>query len=99
MKIVCAQDELLSRLQLASRGVSQRSTVQILSGVLIDARNGSPELAATDMEISIRVPLVATVEEAGATRRCRGACCSTSCAPCRPDRSRSSSRSGRGRCA
>jgi DNA polymerase III subunit beta len=67
MKIVCAQDELLSRLQLANRGVSQRSTVQILSGVLIDARNGSPELAATDMEISIRVPLDATVEEAGAT--------------------------------
>ena len=67
MKIVCPQDELLSRLQLASRGVSQRSTVQILSGVLIDARNGSPELAATDMELSIRVPLAATVEEPGAT--------------------------------
>jgi DNA polymerase-3 subunit beta len=67
MKIVCPQDELLSRLQLANRGVSQRSTVQILSGVLIDARNGSPELAATDMELSIRVPLTATVEEPGAT--------------------------------
>ena len=32
MKIVCSHDELLARLQVAARGVSQRSTVQILSG-------------------------------------------------------------------
>ena len=68
MKIVCPQDELLSRLQLASRGVSQRSTVQILSGVLIDARNGSPELAATDMGLFDPGCLLRpTVEKPGVT--------------------------------
>ena len=35
MKIVCSQDDLLGRLQIAARGVSQRSTVQVLSGVLV----------------------------------------------------------------
>ena len=37
MKIVCSQDDLQGRLQIAARGVSQRSTVQILSGVLVRA--------------------------------------------------------------
>ena len=37
MKIVCSQDELLAKLQIAARGVSQRSTVQILSGILLRA--------------------------------------------------------------
>jgi hypothetical protein len=27
MKIICSQDELLAKLQIAARGVSQRSTV------------------------------------------------------------------------
>ena len=66
MKIVCPQDELLAKLQIAARGVSQRSTVQILSGILLNATAGSgTELSATDMELSLRVPLEATVEEAG----------------------------------
>ena len=68
MKITCPQDELLARLQIAARGVSQRSTVQILSGILLRAEaGGSVELAATDMELSIRVPVPAQVQEAGST--------------------------------
>ena len=47
MKIVCSHDELLARLQVAARGVSQRSTVQILSGILLVAEEGAAELAAT----------------------------------------------------
>src|SRR5215475_2569790 len=65
MKIVCSQDELLAKLQIAARGVSQRSTVQILSGILLNATADGAELSATDMEISLRVPLEATVEEPG----------------------------------
>ena len=69
MKIACPQDELLARLQIAARGVSQRSTVQILSGVLLRAEAGGPvELAATDMELSVRVPVPAQVLEAGLDR-------------------------------
>jgi DNA polymerase-3 subunit beta len=65
MKIVCSQDELLAKLQIAARGVSQRSTVQILSGILLRAGSDGTELAATDMELSLRVPLEARVEEPG----------------------------------
>ena len=65
MKIVCSQDELLAKVQIAARGVSQRSTVQILSGVLIRAAADGAELASTDMELSLRVPLDARVEEPG----------------------------------
>ena len=42
MRISCPKDDLLKHLQVVARGVSQRSSVQILSGVLIDA--SSPEL-------------------------------------------------------
>ena len=65
MKIVCSQDELLAKLQIAARGVSQRSTVQILSGLLVRASADGAELSATDMELSLRVPLEARVEEPG----------------------------------
>ncbi len=68
MKIVCSQDDLLGRLQIATRGVSQRSTVQILSGVLLRAEADGPvELAATDMELSVRVTVPAQVHEPGST--------------------------------
>ena len=66
MKIVAAQDELLAKVQIAARGVSQRSTVQILSGILLSAADGQAELAATDMELSLRVPMTAEVVEPGA---------------------------------
>lgn len=66
MKIVCSQDSLQAQLQIAARGVSQRSTVQILSGILLTAQgDGGTELSATDMEVSLRVPLEARVEEPG----------------------------------
>src|SRR3954451_9901612 len=67
MKIVCHQQELLAKLQIVARGVSQRSTVQILSGILLRAAGDEAELAATDMEISLRVPLDAQAAEPGET--------------------------------
>ena len=67
MRISCPKDDLLKHLQVVARGVSQRSSVQILSGVLIDAKDAeSPvELAATDMELSVRGKLLADVHEPG----------------------------------
>jgi DNA polymerase-3 subunit beta len=67
MRISCPKDDLLQRLQVVSRGVSQRSSVQILSGVLIDAPSAEApvQLAATDMELSVRAQLLADVHEPG----------------------------------
>ena len=86
MKIVCPQEDLLNRLQIVARGVSQRSTVQILSGVLIRAEaGGAIELAATDMELSVRA--ASRPRWPNRDRRCsREGCCSRSSARCRNSR-------------
>jgi DNA polymerase-3 subunit beta len=65
MKVTCAREELAEKLQIAGRGVSTRTSVQILAGVLLRARDGQLSLAATDMEISLRVSLGAQVEDEG----------------------------------
>ena len=54
MKVTCTRDELLRHLGVVSRAVSARMTVQILSGVRLAASAGRLELAATDMELSLR---------------------------------------------
>ena len=66
LKIVCTREELAYKLALVGRGVSTRTAVQILSGILLRAVGGKVELAATDMELSIRTPLDGHVEGDGA---------------------------------
>src|SRR5918999_2859425 len=65
MKVTCARDELAEKLQIVGRGVSTRTSVQILAGVLLRASDGQLSLAATDMEISLRVSLEAQIEDEG----------------------------------
>jgi DNA polymerase III subunit beta len=65
MKIICSRDDLAARLGVVSRGLSTRGTVQILAGVLLQAQDGNLELAATDMELSLRARLDANVEGEG----------------------------------
>jgi DNA polymerase-3 subunit beta len=65
MRLTCSRDELSQALGVVSRGVSTRSAVQILSGILLRAESGSLEVAATDMEISLRTTLAADVGEDG----------------------------------
>ena len=66
LKIMCDRDDLAARLGAVSRVVSARGTVQVLAGVLLHARAGALELAATDMELSLRTTLPARVEGDGA---------------------------------
>lgn len=65
LSLTCERDELVRQLSVASRALSMRSTVQILSGILLDAADGRLSLAATDMELSLQTSLEAGVEEAG----------------------------------
>jgi DNA polymerase-3 subunit beta len=66
MKVVCQRDELSQKLGVVSRAVSSRASVQILSGVLLRAEGGRLNLAATDMELSLRSSLDAQVGGEGA---------------------------------
>ena len=65
MRAVCNTDLFGGKLALASRGVSARSTIQLLSGVLLEAEEERVRLSATDMEISIQTSSPARVEEGG----------------------------------
>jgi DNA polymerase III subunit beta len=65
MKLSVSREAFLSRLGIAVRGVSTRSAIQTLAGVLIRADAGSVELQTTDMEIGIKVTAEANVEKEG----------------------------------
>src|SRR5919204_5046006 len=66
LRIRCTRGEFAEQLAIAARGLSARSSVQILSGVLLRGGSGEVELAATDMELSVRTSLQASVEGDGA---------------------------------
>src|SRR3954468_11900891 len=59
LKITVSREELAQKLALVGRGVSTRTAVQILGGILVRAEGGKVELAATDMELSLRTTLEA----------------------------------------
>ena len=65
MRAVCNTDLFSKKLALVSRGVSARSTIQLLGGILLEADEGSVRLSATDMEISIQTTAAAEVGEEG----------------------------------
>ena len=98
MRISCPKDDLLQRLQVVSRGVSQRSSVQILSGVLIDAASAEAPVAARgDRHGALGArPARAPTCTSRVASSCPGGCCSTSCATCRPSRSSLASGDGPG---
>src|ERR1044072_565498 len=57
LTVTCPRDELTRALGIVSRGVSTRTTVQILAGIVLRASGGKLELAATDMELSLRTAI------------------------------------------
>src|SRR5690348_2514888 len=65
LRIMCVQDELAQALGVVSRALSARTSVEILSGVLLEARGSELRLAATDMELSLRASLTAQIEGDG----------------------------------
>lgn len=66
LRAVCSKDELAQMLGVVSRGVSTRTSVQILAGIKLEVEEGRLGLSATDMEISLRASVAAQVEGDGA---------------------------------
>jgi DNA polymerase-3 subunit beta len=66
MKITCGSEEFAQKLAVVGRGVSARTSVHILTGILLRADAEELSLAATDMEISLRVSVAAQAAESGA---------------------------------
>jgi DNA polymerase-3 subunit beta len=66
LRVTVSRDELAQKLAIVARGVSSRSAVQILSGILLRSEGGQLHLAATDMDLSLRASLPARVDGEGA---------------------------------
>jgi DNA polymerase-3 subunit beta len=66
LRITCTKDDLVQGLSVVGRAVSTRTAIQILSGILLEARGDDLRLAATDMELSLRATVSARVEGDGA---------------------------------
>jgi DNA polymerase III subunit beta len=65
LKLAVSRETFLNRLGIAVRGVSTRSAIQTLSGVLLKVEGGAAELQATDMELGVRVALDVKESEDG----------------------------------
>jgi DNA polymerase-3 subunit beta len=65
LRITVPKDELAARLAVVARGVSTRTAVLVLGGIQLRAEAGRLNLAATDMEVSLRASLEAQVADEG----------------------------------
>ena len=65
MRFEISRERFLAHLAIAARGVSTRSAIQTLAGVLIRAEGDGVELQATDMELGVRVQVEAAPEREG----------------------------------
>jgi DNA polymerase-3 subunit beta len=66
LRITCSRDDLASALGIVSRALSGRSAVQVLTGILFQVHAGRMTLAATDMEVSLRISIAGDVSGDGA---------------------------------
>ena len=66
MKFRCERDVLLNAVQFASRAISNRATLPVLSGLRIEAiESGRVRIAATDLELTMETSFAAAVDEPG----------------------------------
>lgn len=67
MKISCLQENLAKGLSIVGRAVASRSTLPVLSNVMLATDNGRLKLSATNLELGINCWVGAKVEVDGAT--------------------------------
>ncbi|MGH7197279.1 MAG: DNA polymerase III subunit beta [Candidatus Omnitrophota bacterium] len=66
MKISVSKDNLLKGIQVVQNAVSNKSTLPILSHILLEAKKQEIQLTATDLEIGVSVKVEGDVGEEGA---------------------------------
>ena len=63
MKLTIDKNQLLETLQKVQSIVGQRTTLPILSNVMLEALNGKLTLTTTDMEVSLQTSIEADIEK------------------------------------
>ena len=67
MKLSVEKDQLLEVLQKVQSIVALRTTLPILSNVLLEACNGELKFTTTDMEVSLQTSIKVDIDEEGST--------------------------------
>ena len=67
MKFTIAKEQIINGLQAVQNVVSTRTTLPILANVLLEAKENKLDLTATDLDVTIRCSVEATIREPGAT--------------------------------
>ena len=67
MKLTCKQQDLAKGLSTVSHAVSTRTTLPILSHIMLTAEGDAVRLSATNLEIGITCRVPATIQQEGAT--------------------------------
>jgi DNA polymerase-3 subunit beta len=67
MKVTVARDVLTNGIRKTTSAVNSKTTIPVLSNILIEADAGKIVLTATDLEVCIRTELEAEVAESGKT--------------------------------
>lgn len=65
MKLICKKSNLLNGVQIVSKAVPSKTTMQILECILIDATKGNITLTANDMELGIETIIEGDIIEQG----------------------------------
>lgn len=66
MQIACSKAELQKGIQIVQNAVSSKSTLPVLSNILLETQANQLKLAATDLEVGIRSVIKAEVVKEGA---------------------------------
>ncbi len=65
MKIKINQKELSKHIGIAQKGISNRTTLQILNGILLETNNDKLKITATDLELSVETFVDCNIEKEG----------------------------------
>src|SRR5947209_7681405 len=66
MQIVCSKAELLKGIQIVQSAVSTKSTLPVLSNILLETKTNQLKLASTDLEVGVRCFIKAEIVKEGA---------------------------------
>src|ERR1700687_4742643 len=65
MQIVCSKAELVRGIQIVQSAVSTKSTLPVLSNILLETKTNQLKLASTDLEVGVRCLIKAEVVKDG----------------------------------
>jgi DNA polymerase III subunit beta len=67
MQVRCVKEDLFKGVQLVQNAISPRSTLPVLSNILMESNGDGLRLSSTDLEVGIRCHVSADIKKGGAT--------------------------------